>query len=182
MSLPRQRRESPADRRVGRLLVVTGYRPSEIAFQLSLVADLAESGRQEGVTHIVLKAHPMSPIPQALVQRLRRAVGEDVSVSAEPLEHLWQDVTSVFAANSTSAIIEAIYRGLPAAVCASDDEMNLSPALGYRGIPVIGDVEALQRFLASPPHPDLPEDYFVIDPALPRWRALLEPYSAAGAA
>ena len=42
------------------------------------------------------------------------------------------------------------------------------------GVVSVRSVKDVAAALAAPQAPDLPPDYLALDPALPRWRALIE--------
>jgi len=159
----------------GALLVITGYRATEVSFQLRILLAAAEKGLLRPFPRIIVKPHPMTPVATiAEFERLKCTLGDCLEISNQPLGELWPGTARVFAANSTSSAIEAVYEGLPVSVCGADDEMNLSPLFADPSVPVIGDCEALADFLGNPPSPRLLENYFAIDRLLPRWRALLD--------
>ena len=158
----------------GALLVITGYRATEVSFQLSILLTAAQKGLLQPFPRIVVKPHPMAPVATIVeFEGLKRALGDRLEISNRSLGELWPGAARVFAANSTSSAIEAIYEGLPVAVCGANDEMNLSPLFGDPRVPMIGDCEALADFLRQPTIPREFGNYFTIDPGLPRWRALL---------
>jgi surface carbohydrate biosynthesis protein (TIGR04326 family) len=151
------------------LLIFTGYKRSETTFQLGLLADASRAIEEGEYERFLIKPHPFCPV-EPLMNATRFAI--QPTVTTEPISALWQQADVVFAANSTSAAIEAVYSGFPTAVCAPADEMNISPALGL-GVPIVGTVAELLDFLRHPRRAICPSDYFVVDDALPRWRALL---------
>ena len=151
------------------LLVFTGYKRSETTFQLGLLADALRAIEAGQYDRFLIKPHPFCPI-EPLLNAINFAI--QPTVTTEPISALWEQADVVFAANSTSATIEAIYSGFPTAVCAPADEMNISPALGL-GVPIVGTVAELLDFLRHPRRAMCPSDYFVVDDALPRWRSLL---------
>ncbi len=160
---------SAANGRPRTLLVVTGYKQSETAYQLRLLAAVARLGGLNRFPRIVIKPHPFCPIDSML--RLE-SFRDPPQITTAPVTSLWPEADAVFAANSTTAAIEASYVGLPVAVCAPADEMNLSPAFGLN-VPVVGTAAELAEFLRDPMPAACRRDFFLLDDALPRWRALL---------
>ena len=159
------------DREAARtLLVVTGFRASEAAEQLRLLQEAGDAGALARFARVWIKPHPMAPMPQLL--RAQRFTIEHTVVT-DPLWALLRTADVVFVANSTSAVAEALHLGIPAAVCASADEMNMSPAFGHADVPMIGSADDLAAFLQKPVVARWPADYLVIDHELPRWRRLL---------
>ena len=80
----------------------------------------------------------------------------------------------VWASNSTTVALEAAYRGLPVLVQAAENDVNLCPLQNMPGVVSVRSVKDVAAALAAPRAPDLPPDYLALDPALPRWRALIE--------
>ena len=152
------------------LLVVTGYKQTETAYQLRLLTEAARSGALARFQRVVIKPHPFCPIDSILRLDAFRDLPE---ITTAPVTSLWPEADAVFAANSTTAAVEASYVGLPVAVCAAADEMNLSPAFGQLNIPVVGTARELAEFLRDPTPANCRRDYFLLDDALPRWRQLL---------
>lgn len=152
------------------LLVVGGYKRSETAYQLRLLAEAARLGALDAFSRVVIKPHPFCPIESLLQADAFRVPPE---VTEAPIISLWSEAHAVFTANSTAAAVEACYVGLPVAVCAPADEMNLSPAFGQLDVPVVGTAPELVAFLRDPTPANCRRDYFLLDDALPRWRQLL---------
>jgi len=160
-----------SDRQAARtLLVITGFRASEAEEQLRLLQEASDVGALTRFARVWIKPHPMAPMPHIL--RAQRFTVEH-SVVTDPLWALLRAADVVFVANSTSAVAEALYLGIPAAVCASADEMNMSPAFGHADVPMIANAAELAAFLQRPVAARWPADYLVIDHELPRWRRLL---------
>jgi surface carbohydrate biosynthesis protein (TIGR04326 family) len=153
------------------LLVITGFRRSETRHQLQMLEEAHKRGALSRYRRIIVKPHPVCMV-EPLVADLAATFPHEVV--KEPLASLWEQADVVFVANSTSAITEALCLGLPAAVCAPDDEMNMSTAFGVAGVPMIATVEELESFLRAPSSAAWPSDYFMIDDSLMRWRTLLD--------
>ena len=152
------------------LLVVTGYKRSETAYQLRLLAEAARLGALDRFPRVLIKPHPFCAIDSLLPAESFREAPE---ITSAAIASLWREAHAVFAANSTAAAVEASYVGLPVAICAPADEMNLSPAFGQLNVPVVGTANELAEFLRNPTPAECRRDYFLLDDALPRWRALL---------
>jgi surface carbohydrate biosynthesis protein (TIGR04326 family) len=159
-----------ADGKPPMLLVLTGYKQSETVYQLRLLSDAAQLGALDRFARVVIKPHPVCPI-EPLIRPGCFARPPEIATTA--VTALWPEAHVVFAANSTAAAVEASYVGLPVAVCAAADEMNLSPAFGQLNVPVVGTAAELAEFLRHPTVAVCPRDYFLLDDALPRWRELL---------
>ncbi len=152
------------------LLVVTGYLASETSAQLRLLAQAAPKGGLAGYEKVLVKPHPDCPVNGILTE-----VGPDLKVSVvqESLSDLWPQATVVYAANSTSASVEAALMGLPLLVHVVDNSFNFSPLRGQPGVQHVGTVAGLLQGLAAPKAASAQADYFCLDKGLPRWQALL---------
>jgi surface carbohydrate biosynthesis protein (TIGR04326 family) len=168
-------RERPVERqrkRVRRtLLLATGLLPGETRFQIALVQRTARSVGLPDIGKVLIKPHPFCPVEPILSAE---AVTFEYEVVERPLAELWPDVDVAFVANSTSVFLEAIYQGIPVAVCAPDDAMNLSPAFKRLPVPIIANPTQLADFLSSDAVAVPPGDYFVLGDDLRRWRTLLD--------
>lgn len=161
---------SPSANRPPTLLVATGFRRDEARRQLALLDGAAALGALAGYAHVIVKPHPLCAVEPLLAEIDCQWPHE---VIKQPLASIWPLATTAFVANSTSAVAEALWLRIPTAVCAPADGMNLSPAFGVPGVPMVATAEALAAFLRAPSAATWPADYLVIDPQLPRWRALL---------
>jgi len=65
-------------------------------------------------------------------------------------------------------------RGLPVMVQAAENDFDLCPLQDVPGLARIRTSADLARALASASCPRLPQGYLALDPALPRWRKLLD--------
>jgi surface carbohydrate biosynthesis protein (TIGR04326 family) len=152
------------------LLIVTGYARSEALYQLRLVDEVAKRGALASYRRVFIKPHPLRAV-EPLIAELGLTFSHEIV--KQPLVALWPTTTAAFVANSTSAIAEALYLGVPTAVCAPADEMNLSPAFGRSEVPMVSTVDTLDDFLRQPSRASWPPDYLLIEEGLPRWRKLL---------
>ncbi len=153
------------------LLLVTGFTDTEVRRQFELLTEAEASGLL-AQRIIILKPHPwhntekfLKALPISLQQRLR--------VSREPLPKLFAPHTLVWAASSTTASVEAIYAGLPVLVDMPDDDFDLCPLKGCAGLTRCQTASDITHALLNPHRILLSPDWFLLDPALPRWRALL---------
>lgn len=153
------------------LLVVTGYLPQETRSQLWLLAQAAGRGALAGYDHVLVKPHPDCPVEEILGEE---APDLEVLTVQEALALLWPQAAAVYAANSTSAAVEAALLGLPVLVQVPEDSLNLSPLLGEPGVAHVATVEDLVQGLAHPFGASVSADYFCLEKGLRRWRSLLE--------
>jgi surface carbohydrate biosynthesis protein (TIGR04326 family) len=94
------------------------------------------------------------------------------------LHELLGDFDIVIAGNSTSAAVDAHVAGLPVIIGLDGASLNLSPLRDQPGVCFVTTgkelIEALLR-TSRPAATDVcREGLFFLDPALPRWRRLLE--------
>src|SRR5690606_29506524 len=115
----------------------------------------------------IVKPHPFLPVDELVAAH---AFDLPVTITSEPLEALWGQARYAFFANSTAAVFEALAAGVPCGVCAPEDDLNLSPALGVSSVPMIANASGLQAAMASP-NPPGPAPEICDGCGLPRWRA-----------
>jgi len=99
---------------------------------------------------------------------------EDVN---EPLGQIMRRNEIAYAANTTSAAVDAYLAGLPVVVMLDGDELNMSPLRGHSGVQFVSTAEELAKAFKMARDSTVDEfqskDFFFLDPELPRWRALL---------
>jgi len=153
----------------GYLLLVTGYLAPETRTMLAMTAEADASGALAGYDGIRIKPHPFLPVDDMLAEFGFASVVEVVN---EPLDSLWPRTGFAFLANSTAAIFDALSARVSCAVCAPDDDLNLSPALGLEGVTMIGRAETLTIAAQARTIPAAPPE-FCYESGLPRWADLL---------
>lgn len=153
------------------LLVVTGYLPDETAAQLRLLSQAVSRCGLNGYERILVKPHPYCPVAPILQ---KEAPDLEVEIVQEPLNLLWPKAKLVFAANSTSASLEAALQNLPILVHVVEDSINFSPLLGQPGVRHVGTVYELCEGLNSPTPAAISPDYFCLEERLARWQSLLK--------
>lgn len=153
------------------LLVITSISDRETICQLKLLAQAAARGGLKNFERILIKPHPDYPvgeIPQGMPQDLK------VTIVHEPLSQLWPQASVVYAANDTTASLEAAGMGLPVLVHAAEDGFNFSPMFGqFMGVTYVATVENLVQGVVSTNPIPVTGDFFCLDPGLPRWCSLL---------
>ena len=154
-----------------RLLLATSFFADETDAQLAVLARAAKDGILEGV-RVYVKAHPYLPVEERLARLFPQ--GGAPEIVTRPLGDLLAPGALIWAANSTTAALEAAWRGLPVMVQAAENDFDLCPLQGVPGLVRIRTEADLARALASPSCPRLPQDYLALDPLLPRWRTLLD--------
>jgi len=98
--------------------------------------------------------------------------------TTESLHKILDRYDVAIAANSTSASLDAFVAGLRVIIELSGNDLNLSPLRGQPGVCFVSTPQELVAALCAlrdgsmPPPEDL-GDFFYLDTALPRWKALL---------
>lgn len=169
-----------------RLLVVTSFFADETEAHLRLLAAAARAGVLDG-WDVVVKPHPYLPVGERLRQLFSADSGKSCPALQAPARQAPMPRTAegpigdflrpgavVWASNSTTVALEAAYRGLPVLVQAAENDVNLCPIQNMPGVVSVRGVADVAAALAAPGAPELPPDYLALDPALPRWRSLIE--------
>ncbi len=163
------RRTLPGSNR--RLLMVSGYMLSEAIFQVKILQEAADCGALSSYSSITIKPHPFCPVDDLLREM---SLPVPVNVAGHRLDVLFQDADVVYAANSTSAAVEAAWFGLPLILTAALDGLNLSPLKGLKGVTFIANAGQLAQSLDTPAQVELWPEYYNLDPELRGWKSLLE--------
>lgn len=164
------RRGSREDGGPGTLLVIGGYLESEAALLLRVLNEAANAIRLAGYSRIRIKGHPFGPA-RMLSPNLPLTLAYELV--SEPLDRLWRDADFAVIANSTSAAVEALYAGVPIAICESEDNLNLSPLYGHPAVQFVASGPELAAVLAAARCALLPADYFLISERPKSWKDLL---------
>ena len=118
-----------------------------------------------------LKAHPGHAVSLADYPRLR------VEQTDLALGELLGDYDIAIAANSTSAAVDAFVAGLPVIIGLHGGSLNLSPLRCQAGVRFVSTskelVDALRAAACGGAGDRDREDFFFLDPGLPRWKRLL---------
>jgi surface carbohydrate biosynthesis protein (TIGR04326 family) len=117
------------------------------------------------------KPHPCYAV------KLADYAGIQADETTEALDRILGEYDIVLAANSTSASVDAYVAGLPVIIGLDEDELNLSPLRGRPDVRFVSTPEELadalrsaeQGIAANPNH----DEFFFMDPELPRWKRLL---------
>lgn len=117
------------------------------------------------------KPHPVYDVELANYPRLQMVKITD------SLDCILNKYDIVFSANSTSASVDAYVAGLPVIIRLDGSELNLSPLRGHPGVCFVSTPDELvcalimlkQGLEASGKR----DDFFFLDPELPRWQRVL---------
>lgn len=119
---------------------------------------------------IAIKRHPVCPLDAA------DTPGMASEFIAQPLGEVLGRFDIAFASNTTSAGLDALLAGLPVIAFLDDEGFNQSPLRGVahvRFVSTPADLSSAIDALTSQ-RVDTPiDEFFWIDPSLPRWSALL---------
>ncbi|SDF91036.1 TIGR04326 family surface carbohydrate biosynthesis protein [Desulfovibrio legallii] len=154
-----------------RLLAVTSFFADETDAHLRLLARALLGGLLEG-WEVCVKPHPYLPVAERL-QALLGARAAEVRVLEGPIGPLLAPGVLVWASNSTTAALEAVLKGLPVLVMLPTNDFDLCPLQDVPGLPRTGSLEDVKAALAAAAPLALPDGYLDLDPALPRWKHLL---------
>lgn len=164
-----QTQEAPSSLQVKkRLLVLGDLMKRSTHDMMNVLQSCSEKLDQQFA--ITVKAHPGCPISESDYPQLR------YQSTQVPLFEISKKYDVVFAANATSASLDALLGGVKVVVHLAPGEINLSPVRAMKGVVFVSTPEELLKALceaggASPQECTL--DYFWLDPLLPRWRALI---------
>jgi surface carbohydrate biosynthesis protein (TIGR04326 family) len=160
------------------VLIIGDFRAAATLRLINCVDDAVRSTRPATACRFVLKCHPAGRVdPSGLPGTL-------VHVSERPLPELIAESDVVFSSNTTSGGLDAYFAGVAVIVFLSGEDLNLSPLNGVPGVHFVSDgaelAAALERSDSRARLPDVhipaaspADDFFWLDPALPRWRGLL---------
>ncbi len=152
------------------VLILGDMIPSSMHHLLGLLAEACS--RLSEAYCFTLKPHPGYSVKLADYPGLR------AEETAEPLGRILSGYDVAIAANSTSASVNAYLAGLPVIIGLDGDELNLSPLRGRVGVRFVSNCDELLDALktagcgAGSAASDR-EQFFYLDPALPRWKRLL---------
>lgn len=156
-----------------KVLILGDYMPSSTIKMLQLLETAAP--------HIpVLTTYTVKPHPNFMV-KTEDYPSLHLKVFMDPLGGILHDFDIAYSSNMTSAAVDAYLAGLLVVVVLDEAELNFSPLRGQHGVHFVSTPEELAQALqkvdqglaTNPDH----NEFFFIDPELPRWRRLLSPAS-----
>jgi surface carbohydrate biosynthesis protein (TIGR04326 family) len=152
-----------------RVLVLGDYLAGNTQKQMRLLEKSAQFLPPD--TMITVKPHPACPVQPADYPGLRMEVTMD-SVST-----LLANCDVAYASSATAAAVDAYCAGVPVVSVLDPLTLNLSPLRGRAGVLFASTPEELASKIASaaatPRSERAHQDFFTLDPELPRWRKLL---------
>lgn len=152
-----------------RVLVLGDYLLSNTCQQLLLLEKAAQRLPED--TIITVKPHPNCPVQPMDYPGLR------MEVTMEPVAKLLADCDVAYTSSATSAAVDAYCTGVPVVSVLDPNTLNLSPLRGCGGVLFASSSEELASALLSAASSTRSargqQDFFTLDPKLPRWRKLL---------
>lgn len=161
-----------------KFLLCTSFFADETEAHLRTLADAYQKNVLKG-WELCIKAHPYLPVETRLAELFPH--GGAPAILNQPIGELLVPGVTVWASNSTTVALEAVYRGLPLLVEAPHNDLNLSPVQDIEGVPFVRTASDVQQALRSVRPAALPPAYLCLDAALPLWTALLTKHGIIGA-
>jgi len=152
-----------------KVLILSDYVSAETIRMFKLL-EIAVTQISDSVEFTV-KPHPgylveAEDYPSLKLKIVRGALGE-----------ILHDFDIAFASNKTTAAVDAYLVGLPVVVAMDEMDLNLSPLRGQSGVQFVSMPEelalALQSVRQTMACKSACDDFFFLDPELPRWQKLL---------
>jgi surface carbohydrate biosynthesis protein (TIGR04326 family) len=152
-----------------RVLVLGDYLSRNTQRMLRLLEKSADSLPTD--IAIVVKSHPACPVDPDEYPGLKMRLAD------KPLAKLLGDCDVAYTSSSTSAAVDAYCAGVPVVSLADPCSLNLSPLRGRRDVVFINTPDQLTTALGSvfvgSCQEHVADEFFALDPELPRWRSLL---------
>lgn len=152
-----------------RVLVLGDYLMSNTQLQLRLLEKAIELLPQP--VKITLKSHPNTPVPLSDYPRL------EMKTSIEPVSVLLAECDVAYTSAVTSSAVDAYCSGVPVISVLDLKALNQSPLRGRDGVLFVRSRQELATALTSvtstPRSTRARQNFFTLDPQLPRWRKLL---------
>ena len=151
-----------------RLLVLGEYSAINTSLQMNFLKEI--TGDLSNI-ELTVKPHPACPINPADYTELK------FEISDQPLSDLFNLFDVAYTSCLTSAAVDAYCAGLQVISVLNPTALNLSPLRGITGVKFVSSSKDLHNALlelSSQSHEDAKRiNYFYVDPALPRWKALI---------
>ena len=153
------------------VLVLGDMVPTSMHHLLRLVEEACKF--HPGAYRFTVKPHPGYSV------RLSDYPGLQADETEKSLAQILGSYDVTIAANSTSASVDAYLAGVPVIIALDGDDLNLSPLRGHVGVRFVSTRDELLNALETTgcgtgAADSDRETFFFLDPALPRWKQLLE--------
>ena len=131
---------------------------------------LAHLGNTALNCSFLLREHPACPIPIDDYKTLQ------IEKTVLSICEVIQNRDLVIVSGSTSAILDVYLAGVPVICFVPGDMLNLSPLRGCSSVSFVSTAEEMSTAILSSTTQATsePQDYFWLDPSLPRWRKVLK--------
>jgi surface carbohydrate biosynthesis protein (TIGR04326 family) len=151
-----------------RVLVLTDYLPAVTRRQMQWLVEAVPLLSPD--TRFIVKAHPNCPVKAGDYPSL------PLQITSLPLAELLGEYDVVYSSNITTAAVDAYSAGVTVVSVLDGDSLNMSPLRGLSEVRFVTSPTALAEALSNRSVLDRGckrTDYFTVDSALSRWRALL---------
>ncbi|MDB4877485.1 MAG: hypothetical protein JWM41_3931 [Gemmatimonadetes bacterium] len=152
-----------------KVLILGDFQQSTTASLLELLVKAAS--RVHVPADYTIKVHPNCMVDAQDYPSL------SLQVVTDPLEKILAHFDVAYSSNVTSAAVDASLAGLPVVVVLDQNQLNLSPLRGRSGVRFVSTAgelsDALQVDATVVTNPDVRDDFFFLDPNLPRWKTIL---------
>ena len=152
-----------------RVLIIGDVMASFTALMLRMLEAAVSSIPLHAVFDV--KPHPACPF------RREDFPGVDLTMVSEPLSGILANYDVVYASMTTSGAVDAWLWGLPVIVMLDETQLNFSPLRGRAGVRFVGSPEELAEALGTRFQETVKrapgDNYFFLDPELPRWQRIL---------
>jgi surface carbohydrate biosynthesis protein (TIGR04326 family) len=161
-----------------KVLILGDFSPSGTTKMMKMLEEAALHA--SNLATYTIKPHPYYKVASSDYPSL------NLKVVMNPLEEILGDFDIAYSTNLTSAAVDAYIAGLQVVVMFNNAEMNFSPLRGMVGVCFVNTAEEMAKAMQMVEEkgvntPDA-NDFFFLDPELPRWRKLLStvstPYKA----
>lgn len=154
-----------------RLLVLTSFFRDETDASLSLLGKCLDAGLLSG-WKIAIKPHPYLPVEEWLQNRpqSQQAI---IRIASGPIALELKSGIIAWAANSTTAALEAALRKMDLMVMLPVNDFDLCPIQGTPGLARVGNSGEVRDFLERPVAAQLAPGYLDLNSELAAWRKLL---------
>lgn len=157
------------DSNVVEILILGDYMPSGTHHLLSLL-EASQKYLAKNINFTV-KPHPNHPVKSSEYPSLALAV------TNKSLSSIINNYDIAYSSNMTSASVDAYLVGLPVVILLDTYELNFSPLRGYSDVSFVSTPdelvsamkEAMLNINSKPNH----EEFFHLDPSMPRWNKFL---------
>lgn len=170
-ALPPEPGEPLEDPATPRLLVLTSFFRDETDALLDLLGKALDAGLLKG-WRAEIKPHPYLPVDDWVAARPAEQQAA-IRVLGAPLSEILRPGVKVWAANSTTASLEAVLKGQPVMVMAPVNDFDLCPIQNLPGLPRSGTLADARKWLEDPKPVAAPPNYLDLNPDLRAWRELL---------